>query len=39
MATFIKPKLKISDDQTNIDNYRLAANIKEFSKGVDSTQP
>ena len=29
----------MSDDQTNIYKYRLAANITEFSKGVDSTQP
>ncbi len=27
MTTFIKTKFKISDDQTNIDKYRLAANI------------
>ncbi len=26
MTTFIKTKFKISDDQTNIDKYRLAAN-------------
>ena len=44
MTTFIKTKFKISDVQTNIDKYRLAANITEyhiiswFSKGVDSTQ-
>ncbi len=30
MTTFIKTKLKISDDQTNIDKYRLAANITEY---------
>ena len=30
MTTFIKTKLKVSDDQTNIDKYRLAANIKEY---------
>ncbi len=29
MTTFIKTKLKISDDQTNIDKYRLAANITD----------
>ena len=29
MTTFIKLKFKISDDQTNIDKYRLAANITE----------
>ncbi len=27
MSTFIKAKLKKSDDQTNIDKYRIAANI------------
>ena len=30
MTTFIKTKVKISDDQTNIDKYRLAANITEY---------
>ena len=30
MATFIKAKLKKSDDQTNIGNYRVAANITEY---------
>ena len=30
MTTFIKTKIKISDDQTNIDKYRLAANINEY---------
>ena len=30
MKTFIKTKSKISDDQTNIDKYRLAANIKKI---------
>ena len=29
MTTFIKTKFKISDDETNIDKYRLAANITE----------
>ena len=38
MTTYIKTKFKISDDQTNIYKYRLAGNITEFSKGVDSTQ-
>ena len=28
MTTFIKTKFNISDDQTNIDKYRIAANIK-----------
>ena len=26
----MKTKIKISDDQTNIDNYRLALNITEY---------
>ncbi len=30
MTTFIKTKFKISDDQANIDKYRLAANIVEY---------
>ena len=30
MTTFIKTKCKKSDDQTNIDKYRLAANITEY---------
>ncbi len=30
MTTFIKTKFKISDDQTNIDKYKLAANIIEY---------
>ena len=30
MTTFIKVKLKKSDDQTNIDKYRVAANITEY---------
>ena len=30
MKTFIKTKFKISDDQTNINKYRLAANITEY---------
>ena len=30
MTTFIKSKFKISEDQTNIDKYRLAANITEY---------
>ncbi len=29
MTTLIKTKLKKSDDQTNIDKYRVAANITE----------
>ena len=29
MTTFIKAKLKKSDDQTNIDRYGVAANITE----------
>ena len=32
MKTFIKTKLKKSDDQTNIDKYRIvAANITEYN--------
>ncbi len=30
MTTFIKAKLKKSDDQTNIDKYRVAANITKY---------
>ncbi len=30
MTTFIKTKFKVSNDQTNIDKYRLAANITEY---------
>ncbi len=30
ITTFIKTKFKISDDQTNVDKYRLAANITEY---------
>ncbi len=30
MTTFIKMKLNISDDQTDIDKYRLAANVTEY---------
>ena len=30
MTTFIKTKFKITDDQTNIDEYRLAANITVY---------
>ncbi len=30
MTSFIKTTVKISDDQTNIDKYRLAANITEY---------
>ncbi len=30
MTTFIKTKFKISDDQTNIDKYRLTANITVY---------
>ena len=30
MTTFIKTKFKISEDYTNIDKYRLAANITEY---------
>ena len=30
MTSFIKTKFKKSDDQTNIDNYRVTANITEY---------
>ena len=30
MTTFIKAKLKKSDDQTNIDRYIIIANITEY---------
>ncbi len=30
MKTIFKTKLKKSDDQTNIDKYRVAANITEY---------
>ncbi len=30
MATFIKAKLNKSENQTNIDKYRVAANITEY---------
>ncbi len=30
MTTFIKTKFKISEDQTNIEKYRLAANITVY---------
>ena len=30
MTTFIKTKFNISDDQTNINKYRLATNITEY---------
>ena len=30
MTTFIKAKLKKANDQTNIDKYRVAANITEY---------
>ena len=30
MTIFIKTKFKLSADQTNIDKYRLAANIAEY---------
>ena len=30
MTTFIKTKFKKSDDQTNIDKYRAAANIADY---------
>ena len=30
MTTFIKAKLKIQNDKTNIDKYRVATNITEY---------
>ncbi len=30
MTTFINTKFKISDDQTKLEKYRLAANIREY---------
>ncbi len=30
IKTFIKTKFNISDDQTNIDKYRLSVNITEY---------
>ncbi len=30
MTTFMKEKLKKSDDQTNNDKYRVAANVTEY---------
>ncbi len=30
MTTFIKTKFKISEEKTNIDKYRLAANITVY---------
>ncbi len=30
MTTYMKTKFKISDNQTNIDKYRFAANITEY---------
>ena len=30
MTTFIKAKLNKSDDQMNIDKFRVAANIREY---------
>ncbi len=30
MTTFVKAKLKKSDDRTNNDKYRIAANITEY---------
>ncbi len=30
MTTFIKENLKESDDQMNIDKYRVAANVAEY---------
>ena len=38
MTTFMKMKFKISDDQTNIDKYRLAANITEYYTKINLPQ-
>ena len=38
MTTFIKGKLKKSDDQTNIDKYGLAANITEYHIKINLTK-
>ncbi len=38
MTTFIKAKLKKSDDQTNIDNYRVAAKISEYHIKINLPQ-
>ena len=35
ITTSIKAKLKKSDDQTNFDNYRVAANISEYHINKD----
>ena len=38
MATFIKTKFRVSDDQTNIDKYRLAANFTAYHIKVNLTK-
>ncbi len=38
MTTFIKTKFNISDDQTNIAKYKLAANITEYQNIIISYQ-
>ncbi len=38
MTTFIKTKLKISDDQTNIIKYRLATNIRIYHIKINLTK-
>ncbi len=37
VTTFIKTRFNISDDQTNIDKYRLAANITEYHIKINLT--
>ena len=37
MTTLIKTKFNISDDQMNIDKYRLAANITEYHNKINLT--
>ena len=38
MTTFIKAKLEKSDDQMNIDKYRVAANITEYQIKLSKSQ-
>ena len=35
MTTFIKAKLKKADDQTNIEKYKVAANITEYHNKIN----
>ncbi len=36
MTTFEKAKIKKSDDPTNIDKYRVAANITKYGSSAES---